>query len=559
MGIDLINTGDVVTVDSNFFSVIDNISLFKVSQSNSIKDVHENITKQLNIIFEKYYLTPWDEDMYRFNLKVILDSLLFIQEVLFINKIVVQKAYSLLSAHLIERKSYLDVFLKSFCYVVSYGNNNSIHGKVKSFLRFLVVRQPILCEKFLFQLFDICIKQNNPLIALETGLCNNGCFANCDKVQKYAYEWIYSYSKKSQILQNSILKFSLCSLISSDERFANNTSSIKNLILHAFNEKVIDLIYKLLFESLLLNPSLDTSIDNNLLSYFISFTDYKIESNSNTIFKDKIISKIFELITHNRHESVYNNTKLFITNAQELWMLINDKNMQQAYADNHVQVTELKKKFVNMKLDDGSYKIHFEENLMLKNCLKPLWELSVFDEEDDTKNFVKQYSYKNLCYCSELTYMVVETPFLDPNYSLSKSGTPASKLHIKLNFFEYLILLAFNKEDNMNFKSLKNCFYRYLDCCYPHINHSDDNSRSLFKKSLKPLYKSRLLISYAWNTDKKNGKLIKWGSFLFKWKECFDNDDYTDFTLSLNISRKLNIDKSKYILDNSLGIYVCCL
>ncbi|CAI8497695.1 unnamed protein product [Hanseniaspora opuntiae] len=559
MGTDSLNPGDVVAVHGDLPSVVDNISWFKVCKSLSIEDVHKNITNQLNTNFEKYYLTPWDKDMYICNLNVILESLVFIQEVLYINKIVVQKAYSLLSAYLIETKSFLDIFFKSYCYLVSYGDRYCIDDKIKSFLKFLIVKQPILCDKFLFQLFDVCIKQNNPLIALEIGLCSNGCFENCEKIQKHAYEWIHSYTKKSQLLQNSILNFSLCSLPTSDENYNNITLTIENLMAYPFNEETTDLIYNLLFESLLLNPSLDRSTDSNPLSYFTSLINFKSASKSELIFEDKTISKIFALLADHTYKSQNSHKGLFINNAKELWVLINDKKMQQTNLDDHVQVTELKKKFINIKLDDGFHQLQFEENIMLKKSLKHFWETSGFDEEDDTRNFVKQYSYENLHFCPELTCMIIETPFLDPNYSLSESGTPQSKLHLKLNFFEYLILLAFGNEDNMNFESLKGCFYQYLDNCYPHIKHNDDNSRSLFKKSLKPIYKSNLLISHNWTTEKKNSKTLKWGAFLAKWKECFEKDNYTNFTLSLNINKKLNIDKSKYILDNTLGRYVCCL
>lgn len=559
MGLDLINTVDVVTNCGNLLSVVDNISLFKVCKSLSIEDVHINITNQLNIDFEKYYLTPWNKGMYIFNLKVIFESLVFIQEVLYLNKIVVQKSYSILFAYLNETKSFLDVFFKSYCYVVSSGDQYCIDDKIKSFLKFLVVKQPILCDKFLFQLFDICIKQNNPLIALEIGLCDNGCFQYCEKIQKHAYEWIYSYSKKSQILQNSILNFSLCSLLTSDETVINSTSSIKNLMTCSFSEEATNLIYNLLFESLLLNPSLERSIDSNPLSYFTSLIDFNSASKSEVIFKDKVLSKIFALLADNTDKIQYGHKKLFINNAKELWVLINDKKMQQTYLDNHVHVTELKKKFINIKLDDSFNQLHFEENLMLTKSLRPFWKTSVFDEQDDTRNFVKQYSYENLHYCSELTYMVIETPFLDPNDSMRESGIPQSKLHLKVNFFEYLILLVYKNKNDMNFESLKSSFYQHLDNCYPHIKHNDENSRGLFKKSLKPIYKSNLLISYSLNTEKKSNKTLKWGAFLAKWKECFEKEDYTDFTLSLNIDKKLNVDKSKYIFDNSLGSYVCCL
>lgn len=553
------NSGVSMTVDGNNPSVADNITWYKVCKTLSIEDVHKNITNQLNINFEKYFLTPWDKDMFTSNLNVIFESLLFIQEVLYLNKIVVQKAYTILSAYLIEAKSLLNVFFKSYCYVLSYGGENCINGKIKSFLKFLVVRQPILCDKFLFQLFDICIKQNNPLIALEIGLCTNGCFKHSEKIQQQAYEWIYSYAKKTQLLQNSILHFSLCSVLASDERSLVNPSLIENLMTNSLEKKATALIYNLLFESLLLNPSLDTSNDKNPLSYFISLTNFKSASNSERIFEDKIISKIFALLADKTDQSQNIHKRLFIDSAKELWMLIKDKKMQQTYLDHHVQITELKRKFINIKLDDGFNQLHFEENLILKKSLRPLWETSLFDEEDDTRNFVKQHSYENLHYCTELTYMVIETPFLDPNYSLNISGTIQSKLLLKLKFFEYLILLAFKSENDMNFESLKSFFYQYLDICYPHTNHNDDNSRSLFKKSLKPIYKNGLLISYSWSTEKQNNKTLKWGAFLARWKECFEKDDYNDFTISLNMNKKLNLDKSKYILDNSLGKYVCCL
>ena len=83
---------------------------FKVSKDISINDVQQRITIHLNTLFERFHLTPWEQDMHFVNLIIVFEALNFIKEVLFINKIVIQKAYALLGEYMADTKEILIVF-----------------------------------------------------------------------------------------------------------------------------------------------------------------------------------------------------------------------------------------------------------------------------------------------------------------------------------------------------------------------------------------------------------------------------------------------------------------
>ena len=531
---------------------------FKVSKDISINDVQQRITIHLNTLFERFHLTPWEQDMHFVNLIIVFEALNFIKEVLFINKIVIQKAYALLGEYMADTKDIFDVFLKSYCHTVAKNHQKKIDKDIDRFLKVFFVKQPSILNKFLSQLFDICVKQNNPLKALEIGLNGNGSFKNCSKLQDYAYEWIQLYSRKSQVLQNSIFKFAQESRTLNTNDNIDTFECIKVATLNALKSNGVDLIYQLVYESLVFKSAIDMKNGYEMLFNFILLLNDKISENEH-FFEDTNIYEIFNVLFNNSCTNTKEQKSTFIKNANELWLLLYDEHMQQTDKKQNVQITMVKKKILEMMLDGSIQPSNFQENVLMKAAIKPTWDKFGIDSQIGNEPFLKQYRYENLLLSSKLTTMVVETPFKDPYYKLYENDILQSNLHLKLNFYEYLILFSFGNDDIINFEVFKNRFYQNLNKCHPAVTHNDNNSRVLFKKCLKPFYKSSFIVSYSENNASKANKILKWSKLLIKWKDSFEKDDYTNFTLNLNLTKKLNIDKSQYIFDKSIKQYVCCL